>query len=344
MAITSEFSSVEYLGNDAATEFPVPFRFLSADHLALTLTDALGVAKTLIRGVDYVVGGAGTATGSVTLGTAPEDGSTLLIERTLPITQPVALRTQGTFSPAVLEDELDRGAMIDQELARRLARLEDGGITGDFVAGAGLVNDGGTVSVGQGGGIVVSENAVAVSYGTAPPAVAATGAAGTGTPVSRADHTHAHGNHLGGALHAVATTGANGFMSAADKSKLDSLSAGGGAGVLFAEDQTSDAAPLDMASLELAQGTVVSMSLLVAAVAADGEAAATWMIGVSARRIAGAGASLIGTTADLFSEAAGATWAAAIAVDAGAVVVRVTGSAGQEVSWACRGRYVVAAL
>lgn len=35
-----------------------------------------------------------------------------------------------------------------------------------------------------------------------------------------------HGNRSGGALHAVATGGANGFMSAADKSKLDGIDAG----------------------------------------------------------------------------------------------------------------------
>jgi len=41
---------------------------------------------------------------------------------------------------------------------------------------------------------------------------------------ARADHVHAHGNQTSPTLHAVATETANGFMSAADKTKLDTIS------------------------------------------------------------------------------------------------------------------------
>lgn len=50
--------------------------------------------------------------------------------------------------------------------------------------------------------------------------------AGVSNLVARADHVHAHGAQAGGNLHAVATTGAAGFMSATDKSKLDGIDAG----------------------------------------------------------------------------------------------------------------------
>jgi phage-related tail fiber protein len=46
---------------------------------------------------------------------------------------------------------------------------------------------------------------------------------GTSTGVPLADHVHAHGNRGGGTLHAAATTLVNGFMSSADKTKLDGL-------------------------------------------------------------------------------------------------------------------------
>jgi hypothetical protein len=46
---------------------------------------------------------------------------------------------------------------------------------------------------------------------------------GTSTDAARADHAHAHGNLLGGALHAGATTAIAGFLAAADKQKLDWL-------------------------------------------------------------------------------------------------------------------------
>lgn len=46
-------------------------------------------------------------------------------------------------------------------------------------------------------------------------------AEGTATTLARSDHTHDHGNRSGGTLHAAATGAVNGFMSAADKTKLD---------------------------------------------------------------------------------------------------------------------------
>lgn len=51
-------------------------------------------------------------------------------------------------------------------------------------------------------------------------------ASGSSAEASRADHVHAHGDLAGGTLHAVATTDAAGFMSAADKQKLDGLTPG----------------------------------------------------------------------------------------------------------------------
>lgn len=48
-------------------------------------------------------------------------------------------------------------------------------------------------------------------------------AEGSATSLARSDHTHAHGNRGGGALHANATGATAGFMSAADKAKLDTL-------------------------------------------------------------------------------------------------------------------------
>lgn len=62
---------------------------------------------------------------------------------------------------------------------------------------------------------------------TAPQAVGAANVTGVGTTAARADHIHAHGDQLGGTLHAEATITTAGFMSAADKAKLNGLLAGG---------------------------------------------------------------------------------------------------------------------
>ena len=51
----------------------------------------------------------------------------------------------------------------------------------------------------------------------------ATNAEGASTSLARADHTHSHGSRGGGTLHAAATPSVNGFLTAADKTKLDTL-------------------------------------------------------------------------------------------------------------------------
>jgi len=62
-----------------------------------------------------------------------------------------------------------------------------------------------------------------VASNTAATTVSATAAAGVLSTYARGDHQHAHGSQAGGTLHSAATTISAGFMSAADKSKLDGL-------------------------------------------------------------------------------------------------------------------------
>lgn len=59
------------------------------------------------------------------------------------------------------------------------------------------------------------------------------GSAGTSDLAARADHAHAiiHGQQSGGNLHSPATTSAAGFMSAADKARLDQLVVAAGVSV-----------------------------------------------------------------------------------------------------------------
>lgn len=93
---------------------------------------------------------------------------------------------------------------------------------------------GGVPSVNGIGAAVTIAGAATVSVGTAgstitvsgpgfgsPVSVGSANAAGTATTIVRSDHVHAHGNQAGGTLHSAATTGAAGFLSAADKTKLD---------------------------------------------------------------------------------------------------------------------------
>ena len=89
------------------------------------------------------------------------------------------------------------------------------------IANAGLIN-GMTVTAHAArhlpGGVDALATAVAATVGT-------TNTEGVAASFSRSDHVHAHGDQTGATLHAAATGGTNGFMSAADKTILDSATA-----------------------------------------------------------------------------------------------------------------------
>lgn len=76
-------------------------------------------------------------------------------------------------------------------------------------------------------GTTVVGQAVPSGSGTPATTVTAVGtqAVGVSTNYAREDHVHGHGNQAGGALHAsVVAGGAAGFMTGADKTKLDAIS------------------------------------------------------------------------------------------------------------------------
>jgi hypothetical protein len=58
---------------------------------------------------------------------------------------------------------------------------------------------------------------------SAPANVGTTAAVGVGTTAARSDHVHAHAAQTDGTLHAAATTSVAGFLSSADKARLDGL-------------------------------------------------------------------------------------------------------------------------
>ena len=70
-----------------------------------------------------------------------------------------------------------------------------------------------------------SDHVHAVAAAT-PTTIGTANQAGSANSFVRSDHVHAHGNQTSGTLHAVAIAlGANGFMSGADKDKLDNIEA-----------------------------------------------------------------------------------------------------------------------
>ncbi len=127
MSVPTAASSNSFVGTGAVTVYSTGFYFLLASTVVVKITPAAtGVEEILVLGVDYTVTmplGVGL-NGSITMLVAPAFGDELVIERTVPITQLMSLRQQGSFSPAIHEDGFDRAVFIDQQFDRRIAALE----------------------------------------------------------------------------------------------------------------------------------------------------------------------------------------------------------------------------
>jgi hypothetical protein len=122
MPVLSDQCTAEYLGN-GAQEFPIPFRYLEKAHIRAFRIAADLSETELTQGADYLLSDADAPTGgTLFLGTALAVGTKLRIDRDVPYTQPLDMRTQGSFSPVALTTALDREEMQIQQLKRDLAR------------------------------------------------------------------------------------------------------------------------------------------------------------------------------------------------------------------------------
>lgn len=166
MTVGVETSEVDYAGNGATVAFSVPFPFTNNDQIVATLLlSGDTVPTTQVEGTDYTLTGALGATGTLTMLVAPPAASTLHIERTVPILQETAFRTQGSFSPATHENALDYLTFVCQMIWRAvvalqaLASLVPVGsyssvvVTKQFTTDAGAVEDGFPMDVDIGAGL-----------------------------------------------------------------------------------------------------------------------------------------------------------------------------------------------
>ena len=120
MAVESEVSSIEYAGNEStSTGYPIPFPYLDPSHIEVGTLDeddafvALGADEFTVNEDDD----------EVTTDPAIDSADTLVIRRTLPLTQPTVYSSSSPFLPETHEQALDRLAMQIQQLARAI----DGG-------------------------------------------------------------------------------------------------------------------------------------------------------------------------------------------------------------------------
>lgn len=129
MTVTVTTARVEYTGNGSTTAFTVPFYFLANGDLKVYQA---GVLKTITT--HYTVSGAGNpAGGTVTFGTAPTSGQSVVIFRDPALTQSTDYTPNDPFPAESHERALDRLTMIAQrnrELVDRAFHLADGDTSG----------------------------------------------------------------------------------------------------------------------------------------------------------------------------------------------------------------------
>lgn len=435
MAVTSETRRTTATGNGATTAFPTGFLFLANSEVKVRLTASGGSEVLQTEGVHYTLTGAGSgASGTVTMLTAPPLAAALVLERTVPFVQPIALRTQGDFAPEVHEDRLDELTFQTQQLNDRLKAVEVAGAPVGLVAGNGLTLSGSTMHVGAGAGVQVNADDVAVIYGdetmisgvnagaattgavnqaaridhrhqvsTASPvalvpgganvdgtsvglaradhihalAVAApadvtkaaasaggaasvsrsdhkhdvttaiavdltdaTNAEGNAVSLARSNHTHSHGARSGGTLHALATSAVAGFMSGADKTKLDGL-----ATELITENTraTKDGMPMGLLSWTPTNNTAEVVDLFIIGRKQGASDAGGYHRQFTVTRFDGV-TSLVSTVDPIGSDKeTNPAWDIAVAISGGTdVQVTVTGAVLSTVDWSGRARRLVA--
>ena len=124
MTVSTTTNRISYAGNDSTTAFATGFKFYANGDLTVTLvTDSTGAEVVKVITTDYTVADAGVDSGgTVTMGTPPATGETLVIERTQAYTQPVDLVENDPFPSNTVEQQLDRMVIMAQQNDSTLTR------------------------------------------------------------------------------------------------------------------------------------------------------------------------------------------------------------------------------
>ena len=132
MTISTTSSATTLFGNGVTTEFTFSFAVPSADDLAVIYADPSG-AQTTLTPSQYTVTLNSIAVGQTwpyggtvaypTSGDPIENGASITIIRTVPLTQVTSIHNQGNFYPLVVERGLDRLEMQVQQVAARTGQV-----------------------------------------------------------------------------------------------------------------------------------------------------------------------------------------------------------------------------
>lgn len=137
MGVTSSYAPKREVGNGSKVDFDFDFKiFEAADLKVYKLVTATGVATLQTLGVDYTLKSINTTTegGTITYTTAPTALQTSWIGRNVALTQPTDIPSVNIFREVQVENGLDRGIMIAQQLSEESGRTLQYGETVDMTS------------------------------------------------------------------------------------------------------------------------------------------------------------------------------------------------------------------
>ena len=132
MTVASSTARVSYSGNGSTKTFAVNFYFLEDSHLQVVVRAADGTETVKTLTTDYTVTGAGNpAGGSVVFGVAPLSTETVVIVRSVPLTQQTDYLANDPFPAESHEEALDKLTMISQQQQNELDQVVRFPVTDD---------------------------------------------------------------------------------------------------------------------------------------------------------------------------------------------------------------------
>ena len=108
MTVNAETPIATATANGVTTAFFYSFTVQIATDLVVKGTSVAGVVTTYVQGVDYVVGGVGTASGSATFLAAPASGTIITMYRATGLARATDYQTNGDLIADTLDADLDR--------------------------------------------------------------------------------------------------------------------------------------------------------------------------------------------------------------------------------------------
>jgi hypothetical protein len=122
MTISTTTIKDSFSGNGSTTEFTYTFKISDEDHIQVIIRDSDGNETVKTKTTHYTVAGVGNDSGTVTMGSAPASGETLVLRRSTTQTQALDLIENDPMPADNLETAFDKNLSIAQELQEQLDR------------------------------------------------------------------------------------------------------------------------------------------------------------------------------------------------------------------------------